>query len=41
MEKEDIPTIEEIKNIADTKRKLKNQTKYNIFVKEQIEKLKR
>jgi hypothetical protein len=39
MEKEDIPTIEEIKKIADTKRKLKNPTKYNLFVKEQMQNL--
>jgi hypothetical protein len=40
MEEEIKPTIEEIKQIADTKRKLKNPTKYNTFVKEQMEKLK-
>lgn len=40
MEQETKPTIDEIKQIADTKRKLKNPTKYNLFVKEQMEKMK-
>ena len=40
MEEENKLTIEDIKQIADTRRKLKNPTKYNIFVKEQMEKLK-
>jgi hypothetical protein len=40
MEQENQPTIDEIKQIADTKRKLKNPTKYNLFVKEQMEKMK-